>query len=66
MHSGRLFIKNAAMPCLATDLPLDLSNMLYDVCEQMVIEHQDGDYEGFKMEMTATWALMYLLMKNLP
>lgn len=33
-------------------LAVDLSNMLYDVCEQTIIEFQDnGDYEGFKMEM---------------
>ncbi len=29
-------------------LAVDISNMMYDVCEQIVIEHQDaGDYEGF-------------------
>jgi len=33
-------------------LAVDLSNMLYDVCEQAVIEYQDnGDLQGFKMEM---------------
>ncbi len=33
-------------------LAVDLSNMLYDVCEQTVIEYQDNsDLEGFKMEM---------------
>jgi preprotein translocase subunit SecA len=33
-------------------LALDLSNMLFDVCEQMIVEFQDAtDYEGFKMEV---------------
>ncbi|MFW5724880.1 MAG: SEC-C metal-binding domain-containing protein, partial [Bacteroidota bacterium] len=33
-------------------LAVDLSNMLYDVCEQMIIDAQEnGDLEGLKMEM---------------
>ena len=33
-------------------LAVDLSNNLYDVCEQTVIDFQEnGDFEGFKMEM---------------
>jgi preprotein translocase subunit SecA len=33
-------------------LAVDLSNMLFDVCEQTVIEYQDnGDYEGFSYEL---------------
>jgi preprotein translocase subunit SecA len=33
-------------------LAVDLSNMLFDVCEQSVVEYQDnGDLQGFKMEM---------------
>ncbi|TVQ88536.1 MAG: preprotein translocase subunit SecA [Bacteroidetes bacterium] len=33
-------------------LAVDLSNMLFDVCEQMIIEAQEaGDFEGFKMEI---------------
>ncbi|MFN2395950.1 MAG: preprotein translocase subunit SecA [Bacteroidales bacterium] len=33
-------------------LAVDLSNNLYDVCEQMIIEYQDNiDFEGFKMEV---------------
>ncbi len=33
-------------------LAVDLSNMLYDVCEQTIIEYQDfQDYEGFKYEL---------------
>ena len=33
-------------------LAVDLSNMLYDVCEQMIVEHQDiADFENFKMEV---------------
>ena len=33
-------------------LALDLSNMLFDVCEQMIVEFQDAtDYEGLKMEV---------------
>ncbi len=36
-------------------LAVDLSNMLYDVCEQAVADYQDGsDYQGFKMEMIRT------------
>ncbi len=33
-------------------LALDLSNMLFDVCEQMIVDFQDAtDFEGFKMEV---------------
>jgi preprotein translocase subunit SecA len=33
-------------------LAIDLNNMLFDVCEQAVHEHQEtGDLDGFKMEM---------------
>ncbi|MBW6478231.1 MAG: preprotein translocase subunit SecA [Bacteroidales bacterium] len=33
-------------------LSLDLSNMLFDVCEQMIVDSQEtSDYEGFKMEV---------------
>jgi preprotein translocase subunit SecA len=33
-------------------LAVDLSNMLYDVCEQTFIEYQEsGDYDGFKYEL---------------
>lgn len=33
-------------------LGVDISNMMYDVCEQIVLDYLDAqDYEGFKMEL---------------
>ena len=36
-------------------LSVDISNMIYDLCEQTVIDFQDAnDFEGFKMELLRT------------
>ncbi len=33
-------------------LAVDISNMIYDLCEQIVVENQDNaDFEGFKMQL---------------
>jgi len=38
-------------------LGVDVSNMIYDLCEHIVFEYQDGrDFEGFKMELYRTLA----------
>ena len=39
-------------------LSIDISNMMYDAIEQIVIDFQDaGDYEGFKMELLKIFAM---------
>jgi len=39
-------------------LSVDISNMIYDLCEQIVTDYQaDSDYEGFKMEVLRTLAV---------
>ena len=39
-------------------LALDLSNMMYDVTEQMVAEHQEArDFEGFRYDLIRTLAM---------
>jgi len=36
-------------------LSVDISNMIYDLCEQTVIDYQEAnDFEGFKMELLRT------------
>jgi len=36
-------------------LSVDISNMIYDLCEQTIIDYQDAnDFEGFKMELLRT------------
>ena len=38
-------------------LAVDISNMIYDVCETVVLDHQDRrDYAGFKLEMLKEFA----------
>lgn len=38
-------------------LAVDISNMLYDVCDSIVANHQeDGDYEGYKISLLKTLA----------
>jgi len=38
-------------------LSVDISNMLYDLCEEVVASYQDTrDYEGYKMELYKTFA----------
>ncbi len=38
-------------------LAVDISNMMYDLCEQIVSENQDNaDFEGFKMQLLRTLA----------
>ena len=38
-------------------LSVDVSNMIYDLCEHIVFEYQDNrDFEGFKMELYRTLA----------
>ncbi|MCD4746604.1 MAG: SEC-C domain-containing protein, partial [Bacteroidales bacterium] len=39
-------------------LSIDISNMMYDVCEQIVIDYQEQrDYNGFKMELLKVLAI---------
>ncbi|MCK4287787.1 MAG: preprotein translocase subunit SecA, partial [Bacteroidales bacterium] len=39
-------------------LAVDISNMMYDVCEQIVLDYQDHrDFEGFKLELLKTLAI---------
>lgn len=39
-------------------LAVDISNMIYDVCETIISTHQDDrDYEGFKMSLLKTLAM---------
>lgn len=39
-------------------LAIDISNMTYDLCEQIVADYQDNnDYEGIRMELLKTLAL---------
>ncbi len=39
-------------------LSVDISNMMYDLCEQIVADYQmDRDYEGFQMELYRTFAM---------
>ncbi len=39
-------------------LAVDIANMIYDTCEQMIIEYQDmGDYEGFTFELLRTFGI---------
>jgi preprotein translocase subunit SecA len=38
-------------------LSVDISNMIYDLCEQVVADYQeDRDFEGFKLELYKTFA----------
>ena len=38
-------------------LALDISNMIYDLCDNYVSDYQDnGDYEGFKQDLLMTFA----------
>ncbi len=39
-------------------LAVDIANMMYDTCEQMVLEYQDaGDFEGFTFELLRTFGI---------
>ncbi len=39
-------------------LAVDISNMMYDVCEQIVLDYQEQrDFEGFKLELLKTLAI---------
>jgi preprotein translocase subunit SecA len=59
MNSQREVIYKKRRNALFGDrLAVDLSNMMYDVGEQMVTEHQDQkDYEGFRFELIRTLAM---------
>jgi len=38
-------------------LALDISNMIYDLCENYVVDFQEnGDFEGFRLELLTTFA----------
>jgi preprotein translocase subunit SecA len=38
-------------------LALDISNMIYDLCDNYVSDYQDnGDFEGFRLELLSTFA----------
>jgi preprotein translocase subunit SecA len=39
-------------------LAVDISNMMYDLCEQLVLDHQDDrDYEGFRLNLIKIMAV---------
>jgi preprotein translocase subunit SecA len=39
-------------------LGVDISNMMYDLCEQIVLDYQDvGDFEGFRLEVIKDMAI---------
>ncbi len=39
-------------------LAVDIANMMYDTCEQMIIEYQEmGDYDGFTFELLRTFGV---------
>ena len=39
-------------------LALDISNMIYDLCDNYVIDYQEnGDFEGFRLELLTTFAV---------
>ncbi|HSV87096.1 MAG TPA: preprotein translocase subunit SecA [Bacteroidales bacterium] len=39
-------------------LAVDIANMMYDTCEQYVLEHQDqGDYGAFEMDLIKTFSI---------
>lgn len=39
-------------------LAVDISNMMYDLCEQLILDHQDeGDYEGFRLDLIKVMAV---------
>ncbi|MFK5855002.1 MAG: preprotein translocase subunit SecA [Bacteroidota bacterium] len=59
MNSQREVIYKRRRHALFGDrLAVDISNMIYDLCEQIVSDYQsDSDYEGFKMEVLRTLAV---------
>ncbi len=39
-------------------LAVDISNMIYDVCETIVLDHQDNrDFEGYKLDLLKNFAI---------
>ncbi len=39
-------------------LAVDIANMMYDTCDQMILEYQEnGDYEGFTFELLRTFGM---------
>jgi preprotein translocase subunit SecA len=39
-------------------LAVDISNMIYDLCEQIILDHQDDrDYEGFRLSLIKVMAV---------
>ncbi len=39
-------------------LAVDIANMIYDTCDQMILEHQEtGDFEGFTFELLRTFGM---------
>ncbi len=39
-------------------LAVDIANMIFDTCEQMIVEYQDtGDFEGFTFELLRTFGM---------
>ena len=53
MNSQREVIYKKRRHALYGDrLAIDIANMMYDVCEQIIIDHQDNrDFEGFELEV---------------
>jgi preprotein translocase subunit SecA len=58
MNAQREVIYNKRRQALYGErLALDISNMVYDLCENYVNDYQDnGDFEGFRMELLTTFA----------
>ena len=58
MNAQREVIYNKRRQALYGErLALDISNMIYDLCENYVIDFQEnGDFEGFRLELLTTFA----------
>lgn len=59
MNSQREVIYTKRKHALFGDrLAVDVANMIYDVCESLVNQHQaDGDYEGFRLDLIKIFAM---------
>jgi preprotein translocase subunit SecA len=59
MNSQREVIYNKRRHALHGErLAVDITNMMYDTCEQISVDYQDkNDYEGFKLELIKTLAI---------
>jgi preprotein translocase subunit SecA len=59
MNSQREVIYKKRRHALYGDrLAIDIANMMYDVCEQIIIEHQDNrDFEGFSLDVIRNFGI---------